>query len=167
MLNVKVDGIAETRKWISRIDKEVGSALTKALRQVGNELRDEGRKRIPSIAPLSNWAGSGRAMPSRLPYWEGSGQARKGITTIVGEGSRQRGTMRKGSVVRVRSATPWAAVFDKAGDGGGTFVENLLRKHGPKRRALLGAYDDDGERLGEKAGSLIESALDSVIKRGT
>ena len=168
MLNLRaeVTGITETRKWLASIDKEVASALTKALRGIGNELRDEARKRIPSSAPLSNWAGTGRAEPSRFPYWESSGEARKRITTIVGEGSRQRGTYRKGAVVRVQSMTPWGAAYDKIGDGGGTLAENLLRKHGPKRRALLGAYDDHKDRLARKAEDAVTEAVDRVARKG-
>lgn len=166
MLIVNVTGIEETRRWLSRIDQEAASALTKELRTIGNELRDEARNRIPNQAPLSNWAGAGRAQPSGLPYWDGSGEAKKQIRTIVGRGSRQRGTYRKGAVVRVRSGSPWGAVFDKVGAGGGTFVENMTRKHGPKRRALLGAFDDDKDRLGDSAQSAILKAIDQVIRKG-
>lgn len=165
-INAKVEGIEETRRWLNKIDAEVGKSLTKELREVGNELRDEARKRIPGQAPLSGWQGVGRAEPSRLPYWESSSDAKRQIKTIVGRGSRQRGTYRAGAVIRVMSQTPWGAVFDKAGDGSSSFVENLTRKHGPKRRALLGAYDENKDRLVDKAEDAILRAVDKVIDRG-
>ncbi len=165
MLNVRVHGIAETRKWLSRVDKEVNKELTKELRSIGNELRDEARDRIPGQAPLSNWAGTGRAMPSRFPYWESSSQAKREIKTIIGAGSKQRGTYRKGAVIRVQSNSAWGAAFDKIGDGGGTLVQNLLRKHGPKRRALLGAYDDEKDRLVDKAEESIQQAVYRAMDR--
>jgi hypothetical protein len=163
---VTVTGIDGVRKMLTKVDKTIASELTKELRGVGNEMRDKARGLLPSSAPLSNWQGSGRAMPSRLPYWEGTGPARKGIKTVVGEGSRQRGTYSKGAVVRVRSDNPAAAVFDKVGDGGSTFVQNLNRKHGSKRRALLKAYDGSKDAARRKVEKAVLDAVQRVTKGG-
>jgi hypothetical protein len=165
-MNVTVQGIDGARKMLRKVDTAIATELTKELRAVGNEIRDEGRTLIPSSPPLSRWLGSGRAQPSGLPYWEGTGQARKGIKTQIGEGSRQRGTYSKGAVVRVRSENPAAAVFEKVGDGGSTFVRNLVRKHGQKRRALLKAFDRNKDQARKK---VVDAVLDAVdrAKRGS
>jgi hypothetical protein len=166
--SVKITGINEVRSMLGKVDKEINTALTKELRSAGNELRDEARSLIPSGAPLSNWFGSGRAQPSGLPYWEGSGAAKSGIKTIVGQGSRQRGTYRKGAVVRVQSTNAAAAVFEKAGDSSdsSTFVANMVRKHGPKRRALLKASDKSMNRLRDKIEDAVLAAVDKVARKG-
>lgn len=158
---VEVAGVDQVRRNLVAMDAEIGKTLTKEMRDAGNELRDEARSLIPSAPPLSNWAGSGRAQPSRLPYWEGSGEAKRGMKTIVGQGSRQRGTYKKGAAVRVQSTSPAAAVFDRVGDSSdvSTFVANMVRKHGPKRRALLKAADDKRDELRTQIGRAVEAAV--------
>jgi hypothetical protein len=160
-LSAKVVGVDQVRKNLTRLDSDLGKALTKEVRETGNELRDEARGLIPSGPPLSNWAGTGRAMPSRLPYWEGSGAAKSGIKTLVGAGSRQRGTYKKGAALRVQSSNAAAAVFDKVGDSSGssTFVANMVNKHGPKRRALLKAADNSRDALRKKVEQAVERAV--------
>jgi hypothetical protein len=160
-LDVKVVGIDRVRKNLTKLDGDIGKTLTKEVRASANILRDEARSLIPSSAPLSNWQGSGRAMPSRLPYWDSSSSARSQIKSSIGEGSRQRGTYRRGAVARVTSSNPAAVVFDKAGDSAGSsvFVSNLVSKHGPKKRALLKAGDNSRDKVIDQITDAVERAV--------
>jgi hypothetical protein len=158
---VEVVGIDQVRKNLLAMDKEIGTELTKEIRSAANELRDGARSLIPTAPPLSNWAGTGRAQPSRLPYWEGTAAAKSGMKSIIGQGSRQRGTYRRGAVARVHSTNAAAVVFDKVGDAAptSTFVANMVNKHGPKRRALLKAADDKRDKLRGKIEKAVERAV--------
>jgi hypothetical protein len=166
-LRVDVVGVDRVRKALTKLDADIGKGLTKQIRGIANELRDDARALIPNSAPLSNWQGSGRAMPSRLPYWDSSGAAKSAIKSIIGAGSRQRGTYRKGAAARVVSSNPAAVVFDKAGKSAdsSTFVANLQRKHGPKRRALLKAGDKKTPQLRERIEDAVKQAIDAYNRK--
>jgi hypothetical protein len=160
-LRAEVVGVDRVRKALTKLDSDIGRGLTKTIRAISNELRDDARSLIPSGAPLSNWQGSGRATPSGLPYWESSGAAKSAIKSIIGAGSRQRGTYQKGAAARVVSSNPAAVVYDVVGKSAGTstFVDNMQRKHGPKRRALLKAGDKKAPELRDRIDDAVKDAV--------
>lgn len=161
---VKVEGIEETLRALRAMGPEAKKALNKELKAAGELVRQDARSRFPSGPPLSRWVGGGRTSGG-FPVWSTSTKERATVKSAVGKGSRKAGTYQAGALVRITETSPAAAVFDYAGSQGGsaarTFVQNMVAKHGPARRTLLGAYDETGPKAAEQAA---ERARDLLVK---
>lgn len=161
---VKVEGIEDVLKALREMGPEARKLLNKELKSAGELIRSDARSRFPSGPPLSRWVGGGRTSGG-FPRWSTSTKERASIKVATGKGSRKAGTYRAGALVRITEDSAAAAVFDFAGSQGGdparTFVQNMVAKHGPERRTLLGAYDETGPKAAEQAG---ERARDLLVK---
>lgn len=161
---VKVEGIEETLRALRAMGPDAKKALTQELKAAGELVRQDARSRFPAAPPLSRWVGGGRTSGG-FPLWSTSTKERASVKVATGRGSRKAGTYRAGALVRITEESAAAAVFDFAGSQGGdparTFVQNMVAKHGPDRRTLLGAYDETGPKAAEQAG---ERARDLLVK---
>lgn len=110
-MSVKVEldvvGIASTLRALNKIDPELAKAARRQIKEAANPLVQNARRFVPSRAPLSGMANSGRLQ------W--STRARSSIRAQQSVARRKVGRTRRIDLIKVVQSSASGAMFDMAG----------------------------------------------------
>lgn len=129
-LNVRMRGVAELRRALSKYAPEVKKELDKANREAGKPLLALAQNNVPSDAPLSGWGktdGNGMWNDRQGRGWD-SGQVKKGLKIRMGKRSRRSPWS---AVTQLRNDNAAGSIFELAGTKtkSSVFVDNLNAKY--------------------------------------
>jgi len=181
-LKFSVYGLYDTRRAMAQLAPELKKALDNEMRDGGNRLRDDARRRVPQQSPMSGWRTNAPAQARRgwgadgkqkasgaisrggagWPAWNPA-QVNAGIKTRIGQG-RKRGDITS-AAVQVRNESAAGVIFELAGRNstgkspqGIQFIRNLDR-YDAASRLIWQAFDNIGKG--------IEADIKSHIERRT
>ena len=145
MMKVRITGEQRAVAVLKAFDRDNFKVIDKGLKEAGEVLRDEVRRKTPTSSPLSGW---GKWTATRVSRKTGiattrnlawnTTKARTGIKVVTSQPKRET----TGGKFRVAVATmsPAGAIFAIAGTGarpsgnyrGRSFVDNLIARSGKK-----------------------------------
>lgn len=155
-------GYKEATEKLKQLDPELRKEMDREIRSLLRPIVSRAKTYIPT-QPLSNWNyGTGRYLPSRLPFWDYT-EAVKSIQIKSGAKRRRKGSQMS-DVWMIQQSSASGVVFEWVGRGKSDswFVRNMLTKWDQQPRAIWRAFNDFGGRTA--VGNKVIATVDDYIK---